>query len=101
MDIHDLDPSNPAEFPFASAEPVLLLNPEDAAKFRDSASKNTSGSPKVTGAARGGNGLNFVDLHGREFKELIHKIRYRQTSLYPSEESSLIMRCLLNRGYSL
>uniref|UniRef100_A0A915NUI8 DOMON domain-containing protein n=1 Tax=Meloidogyne floridensis TaxID=298350 RepID=A0A915NUI8_9BILA len=52
-------------------EPVLLLNPEDAAKFRDSASKNTSGSPKASGAAKGGNGLNFVDLHGREFKELI------------------------------
>jgi len=70
LDIHDLDPSNPAEFPFASAEPVLLLNPEDAAKFRDSASKNTSGSPKASGAAKGGNGLNFVDLHGREFKEI-------------------------------
>uniref|UniRef100_A0A914LPH1 ascorbate ferrireductase (transmembrane) n=1 Tax=Meloidogyne incognita TaxID=6306 RepID=A0A914LPH1_MELIC len=64
LDIHDLDPTNPTDFPFASAEPVLLLNPEDAAKFRDSASKNTSGSPKASGAAKGGNGLNFVDLHG-------------------------------------
>lgn len=67
LSIHGLNPSNPEDFPFASAEPVLILNPEDVAKFmanRDSASKNGSGSFVTSGAASSGKGLTFVDLHG-------------------------------------
>lgn len=62
-----MDPTNPEEFPFVSAEPILILNPDEAANLiskDSSASNNGNGSFVSTGAAKSGTGLTFVDLHG-------------------------------------
>lgn len=55
--IHSLDATKPDEFPFASAQPLLVLDPK---LVQSPAGQQQNGD----GQSAGGGGLDLIDLHG-------------------------------------